>query len=316
MEEFCGGKEWFVTDEHVINQKIIGIKLPADDREELLKRAEQLMEILRTKTSVPVNLCVARGTVRQEELWDDAKQLRNTLRHKLIVGESHIFFPESVPEKSEVTEIVKVKLNTYIKNYYNSRDLESFINEIRTTFKFLKRSHVTQDSIAKICVYVCHLLEFSEQGYGREDIEELQAEMMRSISISVSEEKLFEQLPAKIESLNSGKDEEDKETKLINYVDEKFLSIGSMEQVADEFGYSYAYLSRLFKKKAGMPMNRYITGKKMEFARELIQDKPDMRLSEISDICGYEDSRYFSRVFKAETGMSPSEYKEQFSGKG
>ena len=36
-----------------------------------------------------------------------------------------------------------------------------------------------------------------------------------------------------------------------------------------------------------------------------------MRLSEISDMCGYNDSRYFSRVFKAETGYSPSEYKEK-----
>ena len=83
--------------------------------------------------------------------------------------------------------------------------------------------------------------------------------------------------------------------------------------MADEFGYNYAYLSRLFKKKSGMSMNKYITKKKIEFAKTLIQDKPDMRLSEISDLCGYEDSRYFSRVFKAETGMSPSEYKEQIS---
>ena len=71
-----------------------------------------------------------------------------------------------------------------------------------------------------------------------------------------------------------------------------------MEQVAEEFGYNYAYLSRLFKKKSGMSMNKYITKKKIEFAKTLIQDKPDMRLSEISDLCGYEDSRYFSRVFK------------------
>lgn len=296
--EVCGEKEWFVTDEHVINQKIIGIKFSADEQGEALKWAKQLMMVIRIKTFLPVNLCVTKGIVKQEELWDDAKRLRNTLRRRLVIGEEHIFFPDSVPEKSEVTEIVKVKLNAYIKNYYNSRNLENFINEIRMIFKFLKSSQVTQDGTARICVYVCRLLEFSEQEYGRENIEEVQGEMMRSISISISKEELFGQLLTKIESLNCEGDEEDKETRLIDYIDEKFLSIDSMEQVAEEFGYNYAYLSRLFKKKSGMSMNKYITKKKIEFAKTLIQDKPDMRLSEISDLCGYEDSRYFSRVFK------------------
>ena len=92
--------------------------------------------------------------------------------------------------------------------------------EIRMIFKFLKSSQVTQDGIARICVYVCRLLEFSEQEYGREDIEEVQGEMMRSISISISKEELFEQLLTKIESLNCEGDEEDKETRLIDYIDE------------------------------------------------------------------------------------------------
>ncbi len=70
-------------------------------------------------------------------------------------------------------------------------------------------------------------------------------------------------------------------------------------------------MKNAFKKKAGMSMSRYITKKKIELAREMIETKPQMRLSEISDLCGYNDSRYFSRVFKAETGLSPSEYKEK-----
>ena len=99
------------------------------------------------------------------------------------------------------------------------------------------------------------------------------------------------------------------ENTLLKYVDDHFLTIESIEQVAEEFNYNYAYLSRLFKKKAGQSMNKYITSKKISLAKELMRKRPDLKLTEVSDLCGYNDWRYFSRVFKTETGMAPSEFK-------
>ena len=136
--------------------------------------------------------------------------------------------------------------------------------------------------------------------------------MAQSISISVSEEELFHNLMREFGRLSSYMEnlyENSVEKELLEYVDEHYLTIESVEQVAEVFGYNYAYLSRLFKKKTGESMNKYITGKKMELAKELLRTKPDMRLVEISDICGYNDSKYFCRVFKNEEGMTPGEYK-------
>lgn len=183
---------------------------------------------------------------------------------------------------------------------------------MQTVFKYMESNHAPQESIEKVCLYVTRLVELSKVSPKSENLEEIQERMIRNISIYVSEKELFEKLLEEFQKLNQYMEtiyEDDVEKRLLNYVDENYLNIESVEKVADEFGYNYAYLSRLFKKKVGESMNRYITEKKMSLAKGLLEDHPDMSLAEISVMCGYNDYRYFSRVFKAETGVAPSEYR-------
>lgn len=316
MDAMCrDGEEWLVIDEHAINQKMVEIKNSENSGRNPLEMAEKLMQVITERTGLPVNLCVSKEFIAKNELQDYGKRLRNTLRQKLVIGENHIFtLEEEEQSKNDVIEIVKMKLNQYIKKYFISTDLDHFMNEIETIFKYMKSNHAPQSAVEKICFYVLRLLEFSDQGYEKVLLDDLAEQMMNKISISISEDELFESLFREFRSLSQyqkTKNEEDDENKLLDYVNERFLTIESMEEVADHFGYNYAYLSRIFKKKAGESMSRYITKKKISLAKELIETKPDMKLVEISELCGYEDSRYFSRVFKAETGTSPSEYKEK-----
>ena len=47
----------------------------------------------------------------------------------------------------------------------------------------------------------------------------------------------------------------------------------------------------------------------MEKGKEMLAD-PEKKVSDISMMAGYENPRYFSKVFKQFTGMTPSEYRE------
>jgi two-component system response regulator YesN len=48
----------------------------------------------------------------------------------------------------------------------------------------------------------------------------------------------------------------------------------------------------------------------MEMAKELIRRANELKVYEISKIVGFEDSQYFSKLFKKYTGFKPSEYKQ------
>ena len=51
-------------------------------------------------------------------------------------------------------------------------------------------------------------------------------------------------------------------------------------------------------------------GRTEAYAKQLLEQKKLLNLSigDIAGMCGYYDERYFSRVFRAKTGMSPREY--------
>ena len=66
----------------------------------------------------------------------------------------------------------------------------------------------------------------------------------------------------------------------------------------------------IFKKTTGRSPNEYITDLRMRHACELLRST-DMPIKQVGILTGYGDSHFFSRNFKANIGMSPSEYRHQ-----
>lgn len=315
MEElFDESIEWFVSDDHAPNQKMAAVKIKDHSAEGVVEYLKKLPVLVREYTELPVNVCTMQNPIFQAELWDYSKRLRNIMKQRLVIGKNGFFYLENNEQYSnDMLEIVKMKLNTYIKNYYISTDLDHFLNEMQTVFRYMESNHASQENIEKICLYVMKLLEISKKKEKGEDLSIIQERMIRNISMTVSEKRLFSNLLQEFGKLNRYMEavyEKDVEVRLLDYVNEHYLDIESVEQLAEEFGYNYAYLSRMFKKKAGESISRYITLKKMNLARKFLKEHPDMNVTDVAEMCGYHDYRYFSRVFKAETGKAPSEYRE------
>lgn len=84
----------------------------------------------------------------------------------------------------------------------------------------------------------------------------------------------------------------------------------SITAILKESGYAKDYARRCFHRATGMTPGEYVTHLRMDYAKQLLSERKQLRLSvaDISMMCGYYDSRYFSRIFRKETGMSPSGY--------
>ncbi len=68
------------------------------------------------------------------------------------------------------------------------------------------------------------------------------------------------------------------------------------------------YLSRLFKKKTGINFVDYLTELRMKQAKKFLE-KPNLMIYTVSEMVGYENPRYFSRLFKEAMGCTPQEYR-------
>ncbi len=79
-------------------------------------------------------------------------------------------------------------------------------------------------------------------------------------------------------------------------------------QLAGLTDVSYSYLKKLFVSQYGIPPSRYVIQKRMAYARTLLLT-PELSVTDISRLVGYSSVYYFSRVFREETGMTPTEYR-------
>ena len=90
---------------------------------------------------------------------------------------------------------------------------------------------------------------------------------------------------------------------LAAHVEEEIRS----EDIQREFFISESSLQKLFQHKVGCGAMQYFQKMKVDRAKELIREKK-WNFSEISERLGFSSIHYFSRRFKAITGMTPSEY--------
>lgn len=82
----------------------------------------------------------------------------------------------------------------------------------------------------------------------------------------------------------------------------------TLEDVARHVGTSPCYLTNRFTTETGMSMRNYITRMRMEEAKKLLLHQ-EMTVAQIAVAVGYDDVRYFSRLFKQHTGITPTEYR-------
>lgn len=96
---------------------------------------------------------------------------------------------------------------------------------------------------------------------------------------------------------------------VIDYINNNFTnSLLCQTDVADHFGISTYSLSRLFKEHIGIGFTEYITGKRINCAKRLLLTT-DKTVGEIGLEVGITNANYFSRLFKANCGISPSGFR-------
>lgn len=98
--------------------------------------------------------------------------------------------------------------------------------------------------------------------------------------------------------------------KIMDYIDEKYFEDISLSALSEHFGISKSYIARLFKTELHTTSSDHLNRVRVANACRLLRFS-DMNIGEISEAVGFKNQYYFTRVFKKELGMTPSEYKKR-----
>ena len=94
------------------------------------------------------------------------------------------------------------------------------------------------------------------------------------------------------------------------YINGNYKKDLSLDELSKELDISPYYFSKLFKEETGSNFVEYLTGLRMDRAKELLKDE-SLSMKEICAAIGYSDPNYFSRIFKKNIGLTPTEYRER-----
>lgn len=104
-------------------------------------------------------------------------------------------------------------------------------------------------------------------------------------------------------------------TRIIDFLNANFRRPLDLSELAEAAGLSPTYVGEFFRNRTGIPLVRHLTTLRIDEARRLLARRPEWNITEIAARCGFEDSGYFTRVFRAATGETPTQYRKKIREK-
>ncbi|WP_342549451.1 response regulator [Paenibacillus sp. FSL P2-0089] len=94
------------------------------------------------------------------------------------------------------------------------------------------------------------------------------------------------------------------------YIDQHYMDNLTLQQIAGEFFLSREYVSRRFKQVFHENISEYLERVRIGHAKLLLAGG-EHRITSVAEMVGYQDGRYFSKIFSKHTGMTPREWRKE-----
>ncbi|MCM2531242.1 response regulator [Neobacillus pocheonensis] len=236
------------------------------------------------------------------------KEIQNHLR-------SHLIKPFSFFSKDITALIMEYKKK--ISSFLDELNTEGFENVMQRFFNELKKvDRIDSNFLAKIEHEFILLLEekMIKNDCNVSDMFEKNEDLINESSLSLDlllkkQQGLGKRYIDYMLNLKKRKSRVNLQ-EIKEYIDRNFAdSHISLEVLANKFFVSKEYLSKAFKNMYGGNITEYIVSRRMEQAKQLLDDN-ELQIKSIATMVGYEDISYFYRVFKKYFKISPGEMRQ------
>jgi len=223
--------------------------------------------------------------------------------------------PDSLVDKADLLNVDKTAVDTYlrcgVKDDFD-RFFEAFVGPVgeRALRSYLLKNYLLVDVIVATAQFVHSL-----GGVVDEVIPELAA-IQTLLASTQTVEQLRTQTRTILLSALAFRDRMSRPyASLIrrakNYIDSHYADPElSLNEVADHVSHSPSHFSALFSQETCQTFKDYVTEVRIKRAKELLRTST-LRAAEIAARVGYSDPHYFSAAFKKNTGISPTEFRQQ-----
>ncbi len=302
---------------------IISAETVEEARQRALRYAQAISDGAKRELGVTVSVGTGEPATALEAIPQSYADARMALDHRLILGPDHIITAQQVrgvadhssaqPDREARERFVgALKLGSAGEAASALADL---IAHYRTdggsnTGCFVAMQRLLADALnalERLGIEHCQLPQLGPNPF----------EQLGKLKTLEDIERWFQALHRHVSALLEERRQRHSHTKAMDA--ERFIRANygdpelSLSTVCDALAISKSYFSPLFKEHTGKTFVEYLTELRMERAKELLAGE-DLRGYQIADRVGYRDAHYFSLTFRKQTGVSPTEYREQVRG--
>ena len=96
--------------------------------------------------------------------------------------------------------------------------------------------------------------------------------------------------------------------RILNYINDNYRTV-TLESLAKHFHYTVPYVSKLIRSSTGMTFTSILRETKFDICRSMLLNS-DLKIYQIAEIAGFQNTDHFNRTFKKRTGLTPSDFKK------
>lgn len=208
-----------------------------------------------------------------------------------------------------------LKSHTSVISKLKEGSLDETIKEFEKSIQSCKNKNRSHNFISRFCIELAiNIFELA-----LEDIESLDLynnDPVKEITKLNSEDEIVEYVKCVITKAYNTRSMINENISpliksILKYINENYSNCElSLNMISEEFNASTSYVSNKFKEEVGINFIKYLNGLRVKKAKEFLKNL-SLKVYMVSEKVGYEDVRYFSRIFRKYTGYTPTEYQKK-----
>jgi len=282
------------------------------ERSQLIEKARALVREMRKRYSISFRI----GISRVKELKNMADAYSEAV-NSLIITAGSVAHADDLPIGCDYEEDYPVYIERQMFEELEKGNIEQTMSAARNFFDWMTSSHA--DSIMDIRLKSLEFVLWAEHiayekggmTYQFNSRNDYLTTIMNLTDYEQMKIWFVDKIGAACRNVMCKREESSNNVVDIakEYIKNNYSKALSLDEVSFYVNISPYYFSKIFKEGTGENFIEYLTNIRMEKAKELLSTS-DYSMKEIGVMVGYSDPNYFSRSFKKNVGVTPTEYKE------
>ncbi|MDF2613176.1 MAG: hypothetical protein K0S71_962 [Clostridia bacterium] len=276
----------------------------------ITEAADQLLNQLSSKSYLPVTIVSGGQTVKLSDIGQVLKELRDKLYVSIKLFKSQVIWQHHAQASAYLdTKVIAETIFSAL-----NLDSDKLQNCLLTALARFVDAGFTQLQTVAFFSNIINTVYLKNEPIHK-DTSSLKMDLDTAISNAVDDKALakdiaFIMLEANYQDFNQNEKASipDIAQTIEEYLQNNYRESITTNMLSKKFGFVPSYISKLFRAYKGMSPSEYLTYYRIEKSKQIMSTQPELMCKEVAAMVGFNDQYHFSKTFKKQSGMWPTEY--------